>query len=117
MNISELVFAAVRDGGYEYAKDLYENWGEYFADEINDSESKYYNSLNEHGYPKREDFQDQLELQIQHKYYSEPIDLMEEIGITQEDYIDYLEENDWIEVLWEGTERFIHETFGDDEPE
>lgn len=47
----EKIYAAIREAGYKYAKDYYENWASYFSEDIEDESSFYYDSVGKDGFP------------------------------------------------------------------
>lgn len=110
----EKIYAAIRKAGYEYAKDYYENWATYFSDDISDESSFYYDSLGMNGYPIKEKFEDQMSNQVSHTYYSgSNDDVFEEFkiqGITQSER-DLVKDQDFFDILWEGVNNFIEETY------
>ena len=57
--IIERIHDAIKRAGYEYAKSYYAGWHEEFKDEIEDSSSYYYHSVDEKGHPFEEIFSEQ----------------------------------------------------------
>ena len=112
--IIERIHDAIKRAGYEYAKSYYEGWHEEFKDDIEDSSSYYYHSVDEKGHPFEEIFSEQISEQSYHTYCSSSNDdFFEEFdidGFSKEER-DLVEKDYLYDELWEGISVFINETY------
>lgn len=108
----ESIFEQIRVAGYNYAKEYYEKWSEYFMDDY-DEDSWYKASLNENGCPKEEFFSAQMIEQCSHLYYSgSDDDFYKEFNITISASIaKEMEDEDLSLILLKGVDSFIEETY------
>lgn len=113
-NNIEVIIAAIRNAGYNYAKAYYQDWGDTFAEELMDELSNYYKSTDENGNPLKEVFESQIHEQSYHLYCSG----------TNDDFFDefqiegfYKEERDSVMdeylfgFLWDGMVSFAEEKY------
>lgn len=113
-NIIRKIYSAVRKAGYEYAKEWYENWHDFFADDIKDKTSFYYNSVDENGHPFEEKYQEHMPDQVSHIYYSGSNDdfftNFNILGFSKEER-DLVQDDDLFDVLWDGVNDFMEEIY------
>lgn len=113
--IRNKIFSAIHDAGYEYANSRYENWKDDFKDDIEDPDSFYYHSVDDRGFPFKEQLSEQISEETYHNYCNGTtfdffawyeLDGMfsrEEINLVDDDYLyDYLDA---------GITDFIKETY------
>ncbi len=109
----EQIFEQIRLAGYNYAKDVYVNWGKRYMEEL-DVESWYKDSLDEHGNPKEEKFSEQVGEESYHNYCDgdndDFFDFFEISGVSQEERKS-VEDDELYDILDEGITKFINETY------
>lgn len=110
----ESVFEQIRIAGYNYAKEYYDKWSEYFIDAY-DEDSPYKDSLDENGCPKEECLSEQIGEQCWQNYYwdspnNESFCKENNIAITAS-IAREIEDEDLFPIIWEGVEKFIEETY------
>ena len=110
----ESVFEQIRVAGYNYAKEYYDKWSEYFMDDY-DEDSWYKDSLDESGYPKEEFFSEQMGEQCWQVCYCEYPNnesFCKEFNISTTELIaQEIEDEDLYSIFCEGVDKFIEETY------
>ena len=110
----ESIFEQIRVVGYNYAKEYYEKWAEYFMDDY-DEDSWYKASLDENGCPKEEFFSAQMIeqcWQVCYCDYPNNESFCKEFKISTTELIaQEIEDEDLYSIFYEGVERFIQETY------
>ncbi len=112
------LLAKIRTAGYKYAAECYESWSKDYAEELEDEESYYYDSVDEDCNPKRQNLEEQISEQASHCYYCDgpecffsffDIDIIPES--EDEEVIKELYEIDLYEYFWEGVDDFAKKTY------
>ena len=94
------------DFGYEYAKDIYDHWVDYFVYEADD-ESYYNDSYDSDNHPYKDQLEDQISEQSWHAFCSG--ELFENLKLNEDE--EALMDDDVYDTFWEGVERLIKEKY------
>ena len=110
----EVIIAAIRKAGYNYAKEQYQEWVVTFAEELMDESSYYYKSVDKNGNPLKEIFEEQIYEQAYHSYCDGTTDdFFNEFhieGFSKEER-DSLEDEYLFDYLEDGISDFIKENY------
>lgn len=110
----DYIYEEIRLAGYNYAKEYYVNWKEYFV--ADSDESWYKNSLDENGFPQKAVFSEQMGEQAWQVCICDCKDnneFYETFGMNVSEFVaKEIEDGDTIYGLFEeGIDRFIKETY------
>ena len=107
--LKESLLKKVNDFGYEYAKDIYDHWVEYYVDE-EDDESYYKGSYDSDNHPYKDNLEDQVSEQSWHAFYC--CELFENLEFNEEEetMMDKTD-NKMYDAFLEGVERLFKEKY------
>lgn len=114
VDLKEKAIGKIKKAGYGYAKNIFDNWDEYYCQDDDDIDS-HYKKKDEKGRPNKNNFSEQVGEESYHNYCDGDNNyFFEYIGAElSEDEKACFEEGDYIiyEIFDEGLSEFIEEIY------